>query len=386
MAAGVLTRPTPPLPRVDGSARRARRRIWWVLWAWTGLWALVHTPGGGYSWHYFSLAARLLTGSGPSSGLHIYSAHPELQIGPLAMVVAVPIRAVNPALGYFVAPLLLTATGPLLLAGLVRARDQLVDHTSPLLLLSTGVLLLPVWTEVTTHYAHLDDVLAMAFAAGAVVAARYGSAPATGLLLAAAIDSKPWAAGFVALLLVLPRHRRRAAAVVLALGVAAAWLPFALGDPGTLSLTHFSIDNVDDSALRALGVSSAGTPSWDRPAQLLLGLTAAWYALRRGRWQHVLLVVVAARLLLDPETYPYYTSGLVLAAAVADLLTTDRRLPLWTLGTASWYVVNELTLPFAPSAALGLLRLAVCAAILGAVTVLPNPGGRQRSTSAAWNA
>jgi hypothetical protein len=379
MTAGVLARPGPSLPHLHAIERRTRRRIWSVLWAWTGFWALVHTPGGGYSWHYFSLAARLLAGSGPSSGLHVYGAHPELQIGPLAMVVAVPIRAINPALGTFIAPLLLTATGPLLLAGLVRARDRFVEHTSPLLLLSTGTLLLPVWTEVTTHYAHLDDVLAMGFAGGAVVAARYGSAAATGLLLAAAIDSKPWAAGFVVLLLVLPRHRRWAAAAVLALGVAAAWLPFVLGDPGTVSLTHFSIDNVDDSALRALGITSAGTPSWDRPAQLLLGVTAAWFALRRGRWQHVLLVVVAARLLLDPQTYPYYTSGLVLAAAVADLLSPGRRLPLWTLGTATWYVVNELALPVAPPEALGLLRLAVCAGILATVTTVPDPAQRRPS-------
>ncbi|MCW2598893.1 MAG: hypothetical protein JWM02_722 [Frankiales bacterium] len=374
MGAGVLTRPGQPGSRdarVQSTSTLTRRRAWWLLSGWTLFWALVHTPGGGYSWHYFSLAARLLTGSGPASGLHVYAAHPELQIGPLAMAVAVPIRALDPALGRVIAPLLLTATGPLLLAWLVRARERYVAATSPLLLLSSGVLLLPVWTEVTTHYTHLDDVLALAFAAGAAVAARYGSAPVTGLLLAAAVDSKPWAAGFAALLLVLPRHRRAAAVVVLAVGVAVAWLPFILGDPGTLSLTHFSIDNVDDSALRALGVTSAGTPSWDRPAQLLLGLTAAVLALRRGRWQHVLLVVVAARLLLDPETYPYYTSGLVLAAVVADLFSNDRRLPLWTLGTASWYVINEFALPIAPPAALGFLRLAVCLTLLVAASLLP---------------
>ncbi len=153
-----------------------------------------------------------------------------------------------------------------------------------------------------------------------------------------------------------------------------------------MSLTHFSIDNVDDSALRALGVTTAGTPSWDRPAQLALGLTAALFALRRGRWQHVLLVVVAARLLLDPQTYPYYTSGLVLAAAVADLLTRERRLPLWTLATASWYVVNELALPFAPAEALGLLRLVVCVGILLAVGAPTAARHRQPSARGARNA
>ncbi len=83
-------------------------------------------------------------------------------MGPLAMLAAVPLRAIDPALSYVLAPALLTLTGPALLAMLVRAREGAHGRISPMMLLLTGLFALPVWTEVTTHYAHLDDVLAMA--------------------------------------------------------------------------------------------------------------------------------------------------------------------------------------------------------------------------------
>ena len=365
---------------VSGSRRGEpeRRRNWrttgWVILSvCTALWALVHAPGGGYSWHYFSQAARLITGSGPGTGLHIYAAHPELQMGPLTMLAAVPLRAIDPALGYLIAPALLAITGPALLWLLVRAREAQAGPIRPAMLMLTGLLALPVWTEVTTHYAHLDDILAMTFGVAALIAARNGRAVATGLLLAAAVDSKPWALGFCILLLTLNRSGRLIGAAVTAVGIAIAWLPFILADPGTLSLTHFGIDNVDDSALRALGVHTANTPSWDRPVQFLVGAAAAVRAVRRGRWPLVLLMVIAARLLLDPETYPYYTSSLVLAAAAADLLTRHRRLPLWTGACTLWYLTNELLVPVAPPAALGALRAAFCIGLIAAAMFAPAP-------------
>ena len=344
-----------------------------MLWVWTGLWALVHTPGGGYSWHYFDLAARLIGRSGPGAGLHIYAAHPELQMGPLAMLAAIPLRAIDPAWGYAIAPAVLTLTGPALLAVLVRARETAHGPISPAMLTLTGLFALPVWTEVTTHYAHLDDVLAMAFGLAALVASRRrGGAVLTGAMLAGAVDTKPWALGFCVLLLALKPPERLLAGSVAAAGILAVWLPFLLADPGTLSLTHFTIDNVDDSSLRALGVTSSSTPSWDRPAQLLLGAGAAVLAIRRGRWPVVLLMVIAVRLLLDPETYPYYSSGLVLAAAAADLLTRHRRLPLWTAACTAWYAANELLVPLAPASALGTLRAAFCLALVAAA-LIPRP-------------
>lgn len=195
--------------------------------------------------------------------------------------------------------------------------------------------MLPVWCQVATHFTHLDDALALAFASLAVWAVVARRPCLTGLLLAAAIDSKPWAVGFIVLILALPARDRIRSATLTAVAVALAWLPFILADPRTLAVGRFTIDNVDNSALRALGVHTANTPTWDRPAQLILALAVAVLCIRRGRWAAVPLAVVTARLLLDPQTYPYYSSGLLVCAAILDLLTRDRRLPLWTQRSVS---------------------------------------------------
>jgi len=200
------------------------------------------------------------------------------------------------------------------------------------------------------------------------------------LLLAAAADSKPWALAFGVLLLALPAAQRRWSAVVFAGALALAWLPFLLADPRTLSsLGQFTIHTSASSALRALGVTSPGTPGWDRPAQLLLGAAVAFVAVRRGRWAAVPLAVLGARLLLDPATYPYYTAGLLVACAAVDLLTPDRRLPLWTAAAAGFYAVEELgTVALSPGT-LGTVRACYCLAVLALLVV---PGGQARAVRA----
>jgi len=337
-----------PLRRaLRGSRHEAglsRRTVWKLLSAWSALWALVHAPGGGYSWHFFALGGRLLTSPAATrGGLHLYAAHPELQFGPLTLLAAVPLRHLDPWQGRVAAIVLLTVMGLVVLAGLVRVREY-TDRVHNSLLLLTGLLLLPVWCELATHYAHLDDALALGFAILALLAFRTGHPAAT--------------AGAVAL----------------------AWLPFLLADPRTLSaLGQFTIHTSASSALRALGVTSPATPGWDRPAQLLLGAAVAFVAVRRGRWAAVPLAVLAARLLLDPATYPYYTAGLLVACAAVDLLTPDRRLPLWTAAAAGFYAVEQLgTVALSPGT-LGTVRPCYCLAVL-ALLVLP--GGQARAVRA----
>jgi len=298
-------------PKADGSP--PTRRTWAFLLLWGGVWALLAARGGGYSWHYFAQGADLLIHVGtPGAGLQLYAAHPDLQIGPLALLAAVPLQAAGPVGGRVLAQVILTLLGPLLLVVLCRARPsaagQLVTARQ---LLVTGLLVLPVWAQLATHFTHLDDALALAFTVGAVAAVIHRRGVTAALLLAAAVDAKPWALGFTVLLLALPAGQRRRAALVTGAGVAIAWLPFLLADPRTLAAGGFTIDNADDSALRALGVHTGGTPAWDRPAQLLLGVAVALLCLRRGRWAAVPLAVVATRLLLDPQTYGYYSSGLL---------------------------------------------------------------------------
>ena len=373
MASSVLTDPRQHHD-AGGSAyvmhTASRRKVWLVLTGWTGVWAWLAASGGAYSWHYFALGAQLLTHPGVmGGGLHLYAAHPELQIGPLALALAVPISAWGAGP---LAQVLLTVTGLLLLKALGDVRVRLTARTMPpLLLLTSGMLMLPIWCQVATHFTHLDDALALAFCVAAIAAVAAGRPHLTALALAASIDSKPWALGFAVLIMVLPRNQRLRAAGLTATGIAIAWVPFVVADPRTLQLGRFTIDNADTSALRALAAHSANTPTWDRPAQLVLGLVVAAVCIHRGRWPAVPLAVIASRLLLDPETYPYYSSGLLIATVVTDLLRPQRRLPLWTAGAAAWFLLDRYgSLALSPTD-LGMLRAAYCLAVLVALVAAP---------------
>jgi len=356
------------------------RSLWVILVAWSVGWSLLAARGGGYSWHYFAEGSHLLINPGVNGGgLHLYAAHPDLQIGPMALLVAVPLNALGPTGGRLVAELTLALLGPLLLYVLVVARRRLTGASpAPVLLLGTGLLVMPVWSEVATHFTHLDDALALSFCVLAVLAVIARRPYLSAGLLAAAIDSKPWAAGFVVLILSLPSTKRWRAALLTALGVAGAWLPFVLADPMTLALSRFTIENVDNSALHALGVHTANTPSWDRPAQAILGIVVAIVCVRRGRWAAVPLAVVAARLLLDPQTYPDYGSGLLVATAILDLLTPGRRWPLWTAAAGTWYVANGVAGALLQPEQVGTLRALFMVGVLVTLCLLPDRTRRSR--------
>ena len=365
------------MPTLQGRNARppTRRRVWLVLLSWTAIWSALATPGGGYSWHYFAQSAELIAHpDAAGAGLHLFARHPELQFGPVAMLAAVPLNALGPVLGRVGAQAVLALLGLLILHVLSTARQRLTGSRPPLtLVLSTGLLFLPVWCLVAVHFTHLDDALALGFVALAVLTIAARRPNATALLLAAAIDSKPWALGFAALTLVLPRSQRLRAAVLIAAGVALSWLPFLMADTGTIAVGRFSISNVGDSALNALGVHTASTPGWDRPAQILLGVLVAVICVRRGRWVAVPLAVIAARLLLDPQTYPYYSSGLLVATVIVDLLSTSRRLPVWSAAAAGWVIIDAAARALLPPAVGGDIRAVYCAGVLVALTLLPPP-------------
>jgi asparagine N-glycosylation enzyme membrane subunit Stt3 len=124
-------------------------------------------------------------------------------------------------------------------------------------------------------------------------------------------------------------------------------------------VTRFTIPNNPSSALRVLGVMSPRTPWWDRSAQLALGLAAGCLAVRRGRWQAVVLVAVAARIMLDPGVYAYYTAGAVLGTIVVDLALTKWRFPWVTAITAFLLYLARMTHKLVPFDLhqLGVLRL-----------------------------
>jgi len=150
----------------------------------------------------------------------------------------------------------------------------------------------------------------------------------TGLALGLAIASKPWALGFLPLVLALPRERLRAAATAM-VTAAVAWLPFVLGDTGTMTALHPPVGLVPGSGLHTLGARGQVVPTWGRTVQLLLTPAAALAVALSRRWAGVLLVALAVRLALDPQDNAYYIGSTAMAALVFDLLGTRWLIP-WT--------------------------------------------------------
>jgi hypothetical protein len=330
--------------------------------AWTAAWTVPHLWRPGISWRFFDLGSRLLFSNSTGGGLHLYASHPMLQIGPLSLLVAEPLRLAGPSHGRVAAIVLMAALGPVLLWLVGTLRIVGTQPVSRQRLMLAGLVFLPIWTEVAAHFAHLDDVLALTFALLALHAINRGHALLAGLLLGCSADSKPWAAAFIPLVFVLAPRLRARAAIAWAASIAAAWLPFLLADPASLRVTSFTIPNAASSALRAVGVYDARTPAWDRPIQLALGCLLAWALVRTGRWPAALFAVITVRLLFDPGTYAYYTSGLVLAAILVDLLLTKRRIPVYALtAVVAVYAVRATPLDVH---ALGLLRATYCVAAL----------------------
>jgi hypothetical protein len=246
-------------------------------------------------------------------------------------------------------------------------------------------------------FAHLDDVLALLFAVLAVRALARGRAAQTGIMLALSAGAKPWAFAFMALLLALPagtgrldRSSPRWRAVAWAAGITLLlWAPFLIADPGSVTAARYAIPNVKGSGLRALGVNSATTPPWDRAAQILLGFALAAAAIWRGRWPAVLLICVAVRVALDPNTYPYYDAGPMVGALVWDLMGSRHAVPAWSLATGSlfwgWTAVGgDATL--SGDLRVGFALAAAAFTILGpAALPAPQPGRMGASRGLAGN-
>ncbi|MGZ4776529.1 MAG: hypothetical protein ACXVYW_14620 [Oryzihumus sp.] len=368
----------PDSPTLVSPADEPRlRRLHLLLWAWAAIWVVPFFAVASVSWHFFPLGSRLLLGNAPGDGLDLYAAHPQLQFGPVTLIAATPLVELPYRLGELVALLALAAVGPVLLLSLRRLMPG--PHRDRRLLLA-GLAVVPVWDEVAVHFGHLDDVLALGFGVAALHAVAGRRPLLAAVLLAAAADAKPWAVGFVALLLVFRGRVLLRAVGVWAAGVVAAWLPFLLDAPATAArLGHFTIPVAPSSALHVFGVTATRTPPWDRPAQLLLGIGLGALAVRRGHWPAVLLMVVAARLVLDPATYPYYTSGAVLAAAVVDLLLTTTTTPVLTLvSAATLYAVRFAPLPgLLTQPGLAWLRIGFAAAAVAVVLLVLRPGHRR---------
>jgi hypothetical protein len=393
---------TDPDGRTTGG--RAARGTWWiwlVLAVWLVLGALAPNEIAG-SWHFVVTGVDVLFRStgGPWSSL--YAAHPDVQMGPVTFLVAAPfVLAGGAGSGKSAATVAMTATGFVLFAVVValarrhdgrdRRSGEAVEPPPAQLpavtrfaVLVGGLLFLAGWVEVGTRAGHLDDILALVFTVAALgtrlrTSDQRHHSLSTALLLALAVDSKPWAIAFVPLLLDLTVSlRRNAAAVgVWLVVVAAAWGPFALADHATLNASHFTIPTDASSGLRALGIAGGNTPTWDRPAQALIGAALGVVAILLRRPAAVPLVGMAVRIAIDPGVHPYYNSGLLLTTVIVDLVLLRRRVPWLTVAAfalievAHYGLVSPDLIGSAGPHLAGYLRVATCALLCLAALVAP---------------
>ncbi|MEU9479258.1 hypothetical protein [Streptomyces sp. NPDC048191] len=351
-----------------------------LLTLWTAGWFVVAERHAAVSWHYLRQGEQLLFGQASGGGLALYANHPELQIGPVSFLVAGLFAPFPPDLGEKLADAFMSGVGlyMLVLVGRAAADHYLgtgVNHRRlQQRVLIAGAAFIPMWVEVSVRFAHLDDVLALFFTTLAVRALVRGNATAVGVFLALAVDSKPWAVGFLPLLLALPRPARlRSATWVVAL-VAVAWLPFYLTHLETLHAARFTIPNQPASSLRWFGVDDPATPWWDRPAQMALGMGLGALAVRRGRWPAVVFLAADARILLDPSVYTYYNASVLLGTLIWDSIG-QRRLVPWV----SWIALISLyggALLVPSDSTRGLLRLAFCVGSAAYVLLWPQRAPR----------
>lgn len=332
-----------------------------LLTMWTVAWFCIAERHGAVSWHYLETGEQLLFNQIPGGGLALYANHPELQIGPVSFLVAALFAPFPAGLGENLAEAFMSGLG---LYMLVLVGRSAADHYAGTgmnhrrlqqRMLTAGAAFIPMWVEVSVRFAHLDDVLALFFTALAVRGLVRRNITA-GVFIALAIDSKPWAVGFLPLLMILPRPALlRSCCWVVGL-VAAAWLPFYLTHTDTLGAAHFAIPNQPASSLRWFGVSDPETPGWDRPVQMALGLGLGALAVRRHRWPAVVLLAADARIVLDPSVYTYYNASVLLGTLLWDVVGQQRLVP-WV----SWIALISLygsALLIPSDGARGLIRLA----------------------------
>jgi hypothetical protein len=310
-----------------------------VLGAWPLLWFWLLSRHGGLSWHYFVTGGQLIADVGDKAGgLHLYATRPDLQFGPLSVLAAAVLLLLGNTAALFVAQVV-TALAGLLILLTVRslAQDTHRDVTRAVLdrrVLLAAIPFVPVWMNLAVRFVHIDDMLALLLTTVAIFALRRRLPYVAALLLGLGVDAKPWAIPFVALLL-LVEHRDRVRCLGLwALTVAVAWLPFLAADPRTINAGGFQIPVDPSSSLALLGLGGTGTPMWTRAVQVVGGTLLAALAIRRRRWAGVVLLVVLARIVIDPGAHSYYAAGVVVGAAMWDLVGTTRRLPWWTLSSA----------------------------------------------------
>lgn len=310
------------------------KRPWTVLLAWAALWCIIHLlfGGGFWSWHFEATGVRTLFSP---AAMHLYAVHPELQMGPLSFVIGAPFVLLLPGpAGAVAGAAFMMGVGLMIvksLRGLSKDFSSFNDRTWILV----GMLVLMVWPELAIHWGHLDDAMALYCAVAGLRAVLAGRMYLAAAVLALAVDFKPWALPFAALLLLAPARRLAGLGAVWLVLILTVWAPFVLADPATLETVRFAIPISSASTLHLLALPDQLTPSWCRYVQIFGGLALAAVAARSRRPGAVLLLAITVRLLLDPATKNYYDAGLLVASGVFDLMSTVSIIPLATLAATA---------------------------------------------------
>lgn len=365
-------------------AVRARTIIWLFVLAAVAARYVGRSDG---DWEEIFDATGLLFGvHGPihhlPGGLHLYASYPEFQFGPLALIAAVPLWAAGWSARWLAAVAMLgigwaslvlidraaSGTGGIAGTDVGAARPARVEPAE-LGRLVGGVVAAVAWVPLAARYLHIDDALAVLAIVGAVVAIRCERGVLAGLLVGAAIGCKPWAAPMMPMLAGLPRTQWRRAGAAAVAATAAVWLPFLIAAPSMVRAGSPQVDVSDASVLRLFGVPGGIGPGWVRPVQLVVAGVCATVAATRGRWTGVALVVLAVRILVDPGTFEYYTSALVVAALVWDTVARSSAVPVATVSAALALDLAEVVV--ASATARAVLRLGAVLGLVGWVTCAP---------------
>jgi hypothetical protein len=346
--------------------------------AWSAYWGVYCANPSGLSWHFFYGGARRMVGLNYRGyvlpgGLHLFANYPQLQIGPLSFVAALPLAVLPRDVAQPIAIVRMAVAGPLTVWLVADAAKRLRPWSTREAIWSgvaAWVFVAPLWFQLSIRFGHLDDALALLLLAAAINALSRANPTVAALCIGAAAASKPWAIATIPLALAATDGRRLRHLVEAAVVAVLPWLPFVLGDSRTIHAAgSFKIRVVPTSALALFNVTG-GTPSWVRPVQFAGGALLVALCVASGRWAAAVLIAVALRLGTDPNVYPYYSTGLLVGAAIWDLLGSRLRVPLLTAAafvtmywSTFWSLSNhtEAALRFATILAMPLLVLATAA-------------------------
>jgi hypothetical protein len=361
-----------------------------LLAAWTAPFWLAstdHRAHGLSDWEGFEYGARTLihfNSHYDTGALSLYAHFPFLQLGPPPLLAIASLQWLPP----LDVPNIITAAMCLMALGCVFAIERAAvacygdSLAARATLLIGAVIVLPAWAWESAQWRHLEDAIAVTsiiWATSLVVRGRHWWL--AGALVGLGVASKPWVLPAAVVLAAFPRRERSLAAMA-AIGTCAVfWAPFLLAAPGTLhALGSVQLGVSPASDLRFLGVPiGPPAPIWVRPAQLVGGFLICLLLIRARRVAAVPLVAFGIRVILDPQAWPYYGIGPLLAATWYDS-TRPGRVPTWTLLT----LCVEFGLPELGALPAAIGRLAWIAALVGQIwlerrraagsSAVPSPG------------